>query len=115
MPIRNKIADKIKQKRSELLKKQEDVANQIGLSQSAYAKIENGATKIDMERLVKIAGVLAVSVVELLPKSFLLEAPQENTIKQVQGEELEIEQQLHDWKEKRIQQLEEELKRLKRK
>ena len=32
MPIRKKIADKIKQKRSELLKKQEDVANQIGLS-----------------------------------------------------------------------------------
>ncbi len=43
MPIRKKIADKIKQKRSEHLKKQEVVANQIGLSQSAYAKLENDA------------------------------------------------------------------------
>tara|TARA_B100000508_G_C11427478_1_gene261619 strand:- start:731 stop:1078 length:348 start_codon:yes stop_codon:yes gene_type:complete len=113
MPIRKKIADKIKQKRSERLKKQEDVANQIGLSQSAYAKIENGATKIDMERLVKIAEVLAVSVVELLPKSLFLAVDQSGTVTEVTGEALKVEQQLHTWKDERIRQLEEELKRLK--
>jgi len=113
MRIRKKIADKIKQKRFELLKKQEDVADQIGLSQSAYAKIENGATKIDMERLVKIAEVLAVSVVELLPKSVMLGIDHNGTVTEVAEEALKVEQQLHDWKDERIRQLEEELKRLK--
>jgi len=44
-----------------------DVADKICLSQSAYAKIENGHTALDINRLIKIAKLLEVPISDFLP------------------------------------------------
>ncbi len=45
---------------------QEDVATHLNISQSAYAKIEQGTSKLDTKRLLKIAELLKVEPSELL-------------------------------------------------
>ena len=113
MPTHKKIGERIRQNRTELLRIQEDIAEEIGMSQSAYAKLENGSTKIDMERLVKIAEVLGITIVALFPKSLMSESKVQNPMKHASQEEIKVEKQLHDWKDVRIRQLEAELQRLK--
>lgn len=39
---------------------QEYIANEIGLDQSAYSRLEKGETKITIDRLTKIASVLDI-------------------------------------------------------
>jgi len=67
-----------------------------------------------MERLVKIAEELGITIVALLPKSLLSESKVQNPMKHASQEEIKVEKQLHNWKDIRSQQLEEELKRIKR-
>jgi transcriptional regulator with XRE-family HTH domain len=47
---------------------EEYMAGQLGISQSAYSRIESGKTKLDGERFFKIAGILNISPEELSPK-----------------------------------------------
>lgn len=44
----------------------EDMADRLGISPSAYSRLENGETKLDVERLKIIADTLEVSADELL-------------------------------------------------
>lgn len=44
----------------------ENMANDLGISHSAYRKTENGQSKLTVERLLQIAEILDVSVSELL-------------------------------------------------
>jgi transcriptional regulator with XRE-family HTH domain len=44
---------------------QEYVANKIGLSQQAYSRIESNETKLDTERLQKIADLFGVTTQEI--------------------------------------------------
>lgn len=46
--------------------RQEDVAERLGITQHAYSRMETGETKLDVERLKLIAGVLDVPVEVLL-------------------------------------------------
>jgi transcriptional regulator with XRE-family HTH domain len=46
---------------------EEYMASQLGISQSAYSKIEKGKIKIDAERLFRLCTILSVSVDELSP------------------------------------------------
>lgn len=46
--------------------RQEDVAEKLHLSVKAYQKIENGITKLDIDRLAEIAKILEVSVTDLI-------------------------------------------------
>lgn len=57
---------RIKMIRKRLNYSQEFLANELGISQPAYAKIENGATRMDLKRLVQIANILKVDLQELL-------------------------------------------------
>lgn len=57
---------KIRQVRNDKNLSQEFVAEQIGCSQSHYAKLENGKVKLNIEILQKIATVFKVRVSELL-------------------------------------------------
>ncbi|UXZ04680.1 helix-turn-helix domain-containing protein [Moraxella nasicaprae] len=59
--------DKIRQLRE--LKKitQEEFAEQLAMSPSGYSKIERGESKLNLDKLQKIADLLAVSIVDLLP------------------------------------------------
>jgi len=62
----NTIAIKIKKRRNELQYSQEYMASQLGISQPAYANLENGETKMSTKRLERIAKILEVDVVDLL-------------------------------------------------
>jgi len=42
------------------------MAKKLNMSQSAYAKLENGITKLDIDRLVDIAKILEVDIQDLL-------------------------------------------------
>lgn len=48
----------------------ENMADDLGISHSAYRKTENGQTKITVERLLQISKILDVSVVELLDEAY---------------------------------------------
>lgn len=48
---------------------QEEMADQLNMSTSGYAKIERGETKLYHDKLDKIADVFGVSVNQLLPSS----------------------------------------------
>lgn len=48
---------------------QEDLAEQLSLSTSGYSKIERGETRLDIERLQKIADILEISVFDLMPQN----------------------------------------------
>ncbi len=45
---------------------QEEMADKLNLSLGAYKKIENGVTKLDIDRLNQIANILETSLIELL-------------------------------------------------
>lgn len=44
----------------------EDMADRLGISPSAYSRLENGETKLDVERLKTIAEVLEIPAEDLL-------------------------------------------------
>jgi len=48
---------------------QEYIANQLGMSQSAYSNMERGNTEVSANRLCEIADLLEVPPLLLLPKS----------------------------------------------
>jgi len=62
----NNIAYKIKKARVNKGFSQEDIAAKLNVSQSAYAKIENGNTKLDIERLLDIVKILEMDIQDLL-------------------------------------------------
>lgn len=62
----NNTAFRIRKKRNELQYSQEYMASQLGISQPAYANLENGETKLNTKRLEKIAKILEVDMIDLL-------------------------------------------------
>ncbi|MEX1132326.1 MAG: helix-turn-helix domain-containing protein [Flavobacteriales bacterium] len=60
------ITQKIRRLRELRNYSQEYMAAQLGISQNAYSRMENGETKLDVERLRKVAELLEVGVEELL-------------------------------------------------
>jgi transcriptional regulator with XRE-family HTH domain len=46
---------------------QREVAERLHLSQSAYAKLEQGCSKIDIDRLLQLTEIFAVPLEQLLP------------------------------------------------
>lgn len=62
----SKILLKIRQLRNKKNFSQEFVADKIGISQSNYAKLENGKVKLNLEILQKIAAVLEMNLSDLM-------------------------------------------------
>lgn len=58
--------DKIRKIREFKGYKQESIAEKLKISQRAYSSIENGKTQLTIERLVEIAKILDVSIMEIL-------------------------------------------------
>lgn len=56
---------KIRYLREQRHLRDEDMAVRLCMSQSAYSRLEKGETKLDVERLLKIAELLEVPVAEL--------------------------------------------------
>ena len=66
----NKLGFKIRKLREAKDFTQEYMANQIGVSQNAFSKLESGETKLSTDRLKQIAKVLEVSEDVLLNEDF---------------------------------------------
>jgi len=60
------IAANIRHKREQKNYTQEYLALKLNISQNAYSKIELGYTKITVERLFQIAGILELNIMELI-------------------------------------------------
>ncbi|CEN40867.1 DNA-binding helix-turn-helix protein [Capnocytophaga canimorsus] len=58
----------IRKKRIEKGISQEMMASELGISQSAYAKIENGQQKLPIRMLMRIANILDVPIDSLFEK-----------------------------------------------
>jgi transcriptional regulator with XRE-family HTH domain len=66
MDINSKVVARIKQSRVDKNILQKYVADEIGISQAAYARIENGNTQLTIKNLYSIAQILDTQVVDLL-------------------------------------------------
>jgi len=64
--VKNKVGNNIRKLRQARGMSQENVADEIGMGASSYSKIERGETDPNLTRLVDIARVLEVDVVDLL-------------------------------------------------
>lgn len=62
----NSLCKKIRKLREAKQWTQEAVAYQLGISQKAYSKIENGATQLSVQRLAELANLLETTTAELL-------------------------------------------------
>ena len=62
------LEDEIRQSRAENCYTQAYMANQLGVTQSTYYKIESGKLKISMERLNQIAEILGKPITAFLEK-----------------------------------------------
>lgn len=63
------ICKNIRKKREEKNYSQEYVAVQLGISQNAYSRLEQGLAKINVDRLIQIAEILEVDINDLLSAS----------------------------------------------
>lgn len=54
---------------------QEFVAKQMGISQNAYSKIENGYTQLTVKHIKDLSKILEVSIMELLRDDFEIHRP----------------------------------------
>lgn len=60
------IAQRIKFCRLQRGFSQKEMAEKLLISQSAYAKIENGITKLDVDRLLDICSLLTIDIKQLI-------------------------------------------------
>lgn len=67
--MNNQIENNIRRFRELKGYSQEYMAQELGISQSSYAKIENGSTKITIDRLQQIAEILDIEVSSLISSS----------------------------------------------
>lgn len=94
---------------------QEDVADKLNISQSSYAKLENGGTVIDIERLQEVADVLEVPNSEFIPETEKLEATQVISKKGKKVKYFQVDgRKLLKERNKRIKELEKEVEFLRK-
>ncbi len=72
------IHDKIRTFREVRQLSQEEMANQMNMSTSGYAKIERGDTKLHLDKLQQIADVLGVSSLDLMDNKGVMFLMNEN-------------------------------------
>lgn len=67
MKASDKLRENICEKRKEKNITQAVMAEKLGLSETGYAKIERGETRLDIDRIQKIANILEISIADLIP------------------------------------------------
>lgn len=68
------IHEKIRDLRERKKLRQEDMADRLGLSQSAYSRMETGEARLDAELLPRIAEILEAKIEDLLPVQVVFNA-----------------------------------------
>jgi len=66
------IGFKIKNRRESLNLTQEYVADKLGISQPAYANLENGITKVHIDKLAKISEILEIDIADILDNKYVI-------------------------------------------
>lgn len=94
----------------------EFVASKVGLSTSGYSKIERGEVDLTISRIIDISKVLQIDVEKLLnfDVSQIFNVSNNNLVQGIGAKADTINFSGDDYKEKYIQMLEEENKRLKK-
>ncbi|MEA5005672.1 hypothetical protein SDC9_119084 [bioreactor metagenome] len=106
------IKKRIRELRESLGYTQEEVAHSLKMSQNSYRQLESGKTLLISKRLDQIAGVLKISVSELLIGVKPESAIEERLVIQEKIYKEQIERMESDYKIRSIEQ-EDEIKRLK--
>ncbi len=65
-PGTNLVGKNIRALRQQRRWSQDDVASRLGISIPAFSKIETGITDVNLSRLIQIAGIFEVNIVELM-------------------------------------------------
>ncbi len=105
------IGESIRKFRDEKCYTQDLMANRLGITQSAYYKIESGMVKIKTERLIQIAEILGKPIEAFLEKE-KHEEPFINEQKvYISLSELELLQKTITQQEKRIKEIEDKIVR----
>lgn len=104
------VGERIKRIRLTRNLSQEALADVLKISQSAYAKMENGQSKIEVERLLKIAEYLEVEPYELMLPSDKVVHFTNNTIQNAYAHIDNYVQAKDELYQDRISHLEEEIK-----
>ena len=111
------VIEKIRSVRKEQGISHEAMAVNLGISQTAYTKMERGETKLTIDRLQKIAEVLDVKLGDLLelePQSFRQEIHNNNSVTAISQQKVEnLHQENKEVYEKLIQSKDEQITLLK--
>lgn len=70
--MRIKIGSKLHQLREERKLTQTEMSEILGMSSSAYARLERGETQADLEQLLRFSEALQIPVQELLPETLAI-------------------------------------------
>lgn len=109
--MKNVYGEDIRKYRDEKCYNQAYMANQLGITQSAYYKIEAGAIKISIERLEQVAEILGKPIEAFLQKEKYNERLKSEQKVYIQLTELELLQKTITKQQNRIEELEAKLKR----
>ena len=90
--MKEQVAERIRLERLRLNLSQQNIADELGITVAAYSNLERGVTEISINRLFKIAELLAVPINNLLSKEVGFKH-QNTTIQNVQ--ESHVSQQLY--------------------
>ena len=90
--MKEQVAERIRLERLRLNLSQQNMADELGITVAAYSNLERGVTEISINRLFKIAELLAVPINNLLSKEVGYK-PQNSVIQNVQ--ESHVGQQLY--------------------
>jgi transcriptional regulator with XRE-family HTH domain len=107
--VKEQVAERIRLERLRLNLSQQNIADELGITVAAYSNLERGVTEISINRLFKIAELLAVPINNLLSKEVGYK-PQTTTIQNVQ--ESHVGQQLY-MVIKEVKHLSDELEKMK--
>jgi len=66
------IAERIRQGRRNKDYSQQFMADELGISQNAYSKLESGKTPIHLDRLCEVSAILDIPVYDLLEEALAL-------------------------------------------
>jgi len=66
------IGERIRQVRRNKDYSQQFMADELGISQNAYSKLESGKTPIYLDRLCEVSAILSISIYDLLEEAVAL-------------------------------------------
>jgi transcriptional regulator with XRE-family HTH domain len=66
------IGERIRQIRRNKDYSQQFMADELGISQNAYSKLESGKTPIYLDRLCEVSAILSISIYDLLEEAVAL-------------------------------------------